>query len=90
MISSGSSTNLFKAIIASNGMVNSAMTSIDETVLNLAYIGTKSMKKFVRGIKCLPHDSIIDNIVAASNAHFIGPLTIKHPRMKSIMTNAPT
>ena len=37
---SGSSTIFFSAIIARSGMVNSAMTSIDATVRNLAYIGT--------------------------------------------------
>jgi ATP-dependent Lhr-like helicase len=40
LISSGSSKNFFKASIASRGMVNSAITNIDATVRNLAYIGT--------------------------------------------------
>ena len=37
--SCGSSTIFFKASIASNGIVNSAITNIDDTVLNFAYIG---------------------------------------------------
>ena len=37
--SSGSSIIFFKAIIASNGMVNSAMTRMEATVRNLAYSG---------------------------------------------------
>ena len=36
---SGSSIIFFNAIIANKGMVNSAITSIDATVRNLAYIG---------------------------------------------------
>ena len=36
---SGSSIIFFKAIIASSGMVNSAMTRIEATVRNLAYSG---------------------------------------------------
>ena len=38
--SDGSSTIFFSASMASNGMVNSAMTRIDATVRNLEYIGT--------------------------------------------------
>ena len=34
------SSTFFRASIASSGMVNSAMTSIDATVRNFAYIGT--------------------------------------------------
>ena len=37
---SGLSMSFFNAIMARRGMVNSAMTSIDATVRNLAYIGT--------------------------------------------------
>ena len=36
---SGWSNTSFKAIIANSGMVNSAITSIDATVRNFAYIG---------------------------------------------------
>ena len=39
-ICSGSSNSFFSASIASNGIVNSAITSIEATVRNLAYIGT--------------------------------------------------
>ena len=39
-INSGSSRNFFSAIIAKRGIVNSAMTNIEATVRNLAYIGT--------------------------------------------------
>ena len=39
-ISSGSSRNFFRAIIANRGIVNSAITNIDATVRNLEYIGT--------------------------------------------------
>ena len=35
-----SSTICFRASIANSGMVNSAMTSMDATVLNFEYIGT--------------------------------------------------
>ena len=37
---SGSSNSVFSANIASKGMVNSATTSIEATVRNLAYMGT--------------------------------------------------
>ena len=87
---SGSSTSFFNASIASNGMVNSAITSIDATVRNLEYIGKWSMKKSVNGMKLCPHDNNIERIVAASNAHFTGPFTMKSPRMNSISTKAPT
>ena len=71
-------------------MVNSAMTSIDATVRNLEYIGKWSMKKSVKGMKFFPHERSMERIVAASNAHFIGPFTMKSPRMKSMTTKAPT
>ena len=48
------------------------------------------MKKSVSGMKFLPHDNKIDRMVAASNAHFIGPFTINSPKMNSISTKAPT
>ena len=86
----GSSTIFFSASSASRGMVNSAMTSIDDTVRNFAYIGMLSMKKSVNGMKCFPHDNSIDRMVTASNAHFIGPFTINRPRINSIITKAPT
>ena len=41
-------------------------------------------------MKFFPHESRIDKMVAASNAHFTGPFTINSPRMKSIITKAPT
>ena len=80
----------FKANMASSGMVNSAITRMEATVRNLAYMGTKSRKKSVIGMKFLPHDSSTYNIVAASNAHFIGPFTMNRLKMNSIITNAPT
>ena len=40
LISSGLENSSFKPRTASNGMVNSAMTRIDDTARNLAYIGT--------------------------------------------------
>ena len=39
-ICSGSSKSFFKASIANKGMVNSAITRIEATVRNLAYMGT--------------------------------------------------
>ena len=48
------------------------------------------MKKSVNGMKFLPHDSRTDSTVAASSAHFSGPLTVISPKTKSISTKAPT
>ncbi len=48
------------------------------------------MKKSVKPMKFLPHESRMESTVAASSAHFIGPFTMKHPSTKSISTNAPT
>ena len=42
------------------------------------------MKKSVNPMKFLPHESRIEKMVAPSSAHFIGPFTMKHPKMKSI------
>ena len=80
----------FSAKIANKGIQNSATTRILDTVLNLLYIGKYSIKNSVSGKKFFPHDKSTVNIVAASIAHFKGPLTIKQPNMKSNMTNAPT
>ena len=76
--------------MASKGMVNSAITSMEATVRNFAYIGTWSMKKSVRPMKFLPQESIIERMVAISSAHFIGPFTTNKASTNSISTNAPT
>ena len=80
----------FSVSMASNGMVNSAMTRMLLGVRNLAYIGMWSMKKSVSPMKFLPHDSRMLKMVAAKSAHFIGPFTTKRPSMKSASTKAPT
>ena len=87
---SGSSTIFFKAIIAKRGIVNSAMTKMEATVLNFEYIGIWSIKKSVNPMKFLPHDSKMERMVTASNAHFIGPFTMNNPKMNNISTKAPT
>ena len=66
------------------------MTRMLDTVRNFAYIGMLSIKKSVRGMKYLPHDSSTDSTVTASRAHFMGPFTMNRPRMNSISTKAPT
>ena len=76
--------------MASKGIVNSAMTRIEATVRNFAYIGTWSMKKSVSPMKFLPHESIIERIVATSRAHFIGPFTTSSANTNNISTKAPT
>ena len=48
------------------------------------------MKKLVKPMKLRPHDKRIDRMVAASNAHFMGPFTMNRPSTKSISTKAPT
>ena len=48
------------------------------------------MKKSVRPMKFLPHESITERIVTASKAHFIGPLTTNNDKTNSISTKAPT
>ena len=80
----------FNASIANKGMVNSAITRIEDTALNLLYIGTKSMKKSVGGMKFLPQESIIEQMVVPKSAHFIVPFTIKQPKKKRNNTKAPT
>ena len=70
--------------------MNSAMTRMDDTARNLLYIGTKSMKKSVNGMKFFPHDRRMEKRVAPKSAHFIDPFTMKHPKMKRNSTKAPT
>ena len=41
-------------------------------------------------MKLRPHDSNTDKMVTASSAHFMGPLTMNSPKMKSMSTKAPT
>ena len=48
------------------------------------------MKKSVSGMKFLPHESMIERMVAASKAHFTGPFTTNNPNTKSMSTKAPT
>ena len=73
-------------------MVNSATTRMDDTVRNLAYIGTWSMKKFVKPMKFLPHDNRIERIVAIIRAHLSGFLfgMMNNAKTNSIQTSAPT
>ena len=48
------------------------------------------MKKSVSGMKFLPHDSRMENTVAATSAHFSGPFTTKQPNRNRNSTKAPT
>ena len=48
------------------------------------------MKRSVNHMKFLPHERSTESNVAKNSAHFIGPFTMKSPRMKSMSTKAPT
>ena len=80
----------FSPNMAKRGMVNSAITRMEATVRNLAYMGTWSMKKSVKGMKFFPHERRIDNMVATSSAHFSGPFTTNRLNTKRATTKAPT
>ena len=72
---SGSRNRRARQSTASRGMVNSAMTRADDTVRNLLYMGSQSMKKSVTGIRLRPHAKSSDRTVEAARAHFMGPRT---------------
>ena len=78
------------AIMASSGMVNSAITRAEETVRNLLYSGKWSMRKCVTAGISLPHAKSREMMVAASKPHFSGLRTMKRPSRKRKNTRAPT
>ena len=75
---------------ARRGIVISATIRMEDTALNLAYIGTYLKKKRVSGMKLCPHARNIDNRVATNNAHLYGPFTISNPNRKRKQIIAPT
>ena len=78
------------AMMPKSGMVNSAMTRADDTVRNLLYIGRWSIRKCVTAGTLCPQAKTRDRMVAAANAHFMGPFTMNSPSMKRKHTKAPT
>src|SRR5690606_13671267 len=57
-------------ITATTGTHNSKITCIDDTALNLLYIGTYSIKKSVNNGKFFPHESRSETIAPARKAYF--------------------
>ena len=86
------STNCFKPIMASSGIVNSATTRMDETVRNFEYSGIWSIKKSVNPWKFFPHERRNERMVATSRTHFSGLRlgTTNRASTKSIQMSAPT
>ena len=71
-------------------MVNSAITKADETVRNLEYMGSTSMKKSVAAMKLCPQAKRKESRVAAASAHLSGPRTRPRPSTKRKQMMAPT
>jgi hypothetical protein len=57
--------------MAKTGTHNSKITCMEETALNLSYIGTKSIKKSVKAGKFLPQERSKEKIAPATKAYFI-------------------
>ena len=70
-------------------MVNSAITKIMDTALNLLYPGKWSKNKLLKPMKFLPQANKMDKTVAPKMACLREPFTTNNPKIKRKITIAP-
>ena len=74
---------------ANRGIANSRIIWIDETALNLLYIGKFWIKKSVSRGKFFPHESRSESTIQDKSQIFVGPLIINNDRIKRKNTVIP-